>query len=167
MVKFKLKICLNIHWQGQKYFKHQVRRVNNSHFTPLTESYVGASYTAPVYSDTWWEQRSRWLWLTYQNSHMELIRYWALCYFARSTYSNAEARSRFTFAIYSSLPIASFSPHRYQKRSCGSDCLFPDLGDASFALSGFARAYQAKKSHRLKRWFLKKLQPGDHCLSKH
>ncbi len=50
-----------------------------------------------------------------------------------------QRRIRFAYAMYCSLPIASFRPSRYQQRPCDSDCLPPDRGDASFTLAGFAR----------------------------
>lgn len=48
-------------------------------------------------------------------------------------------RIRFTFAMYHSLPIASFRPCRYQQRPCDSDCLPPGRGDACVPQAGFAR----------------------------
>ena len=41
-------------------------------------------------------------------------------------------RIRFTYAVCSSLPIASFRPCRYQQRPCDSDCLPPGQGDICF-----------------------------------
>ncbi len=57
-----------------------------------------------------------------------------------------QCRIRFAYAMYCSLPIASFRPCRYQQRPCDSDCLPPDRGDTSLTLAGFARhAGQTKK----------------------
>ena len=50
-----------------------------------------------------------------------------------------QRRIRFAYAMYCSLPIASFRPCRYQQRPCDSDCLPPDRGDTSLTLAGFAR----------------------------
>jgi len=55
-------------------------------------------------------------------------------------------RIRFAYAMYRSLPIASFRPCRYQQRPCDSDCLPPGRGDACLTQAGFARhAGQTKK----------------------
>ena len=55
-------------------------------------------------------------------------------------------RIRFAYAMYRSLPIASFRPCRYQQRPCDSDCLPPGRGDACVPQAGFARhAGQTKK----------------------
>ena len=48
-------------------------------------------------------------------------------------------RIRFAYAMYRSLPIASFRPCRYQQRPCDSDCLPPGRGDACIPQAGFAR----------------------------
>jgi hypothetical protein len=56
-------------------------------------------------------------------------------------------RIRFAFAMYRSLPIASFRPCRCQQRPCNSDCLPPGRGDACVPQAGFARhAGQTKKA---------------------
>jgi hypothetical protein len=55
-------------------------------------------------------------------------------------------RIRFAFAMYRSIPIASFRPCRCQQRPCNSDCLPPGRGDACVPQAGFARhAGQTKK----------------------
>ena len=56
-------------------------------------------------------------------------------------------RIRFTYAMYCSLPIASFRPHRYQQRPCNSDCLPPDRGDTGIPPAGFARHAGQTKNH--------------------
>ena len=65
-------------------------------------------------------------------------------------------RIRFTCAMCSSLPIASFRPCRYRQRPCDSDCLPPGRGDACFfQQAGFARfAGQTKKGSRRNDGFL-------------
>jgi hypothetical protein len=63
------------------------------------------------------------------------------------TLTHPWSRNRFTCAVSSSLPIASFRPCRCQQRPCDSDCLPPGRGDACiFQQAGFARyARQTKK----------------------
>lgn len=46
------------------------------------------------------------------------------------TLAHPFCRIRFAFAMYRSLPIASFRPCRCQQRPCNSDCLPPGRGDA-------------------------------------
>ena len=55
-------------------------------------------------------------------------------------------RIRFTCAVCSSLPIASFRPCRYQQRPCDSDCLPPGQGDICFfqQTGGASHAGQTK-----------------------
>ena len=62
------------------------------------------------------------------------------------TLAHPFCRIRFAFAMYRSLPIASFRPCRCQQRPCNSDCLPPGRGDACVPQAGFARhAGQTKK----------------------
>ena len=63
------------------------------------------------------------------------------------TLTHQLSRIRFTCAMCSLLPIASFRPCRRQQRPCESDCLPPGRGDACFfQQAGFARyAGQTKK----------------------
>ena len=48
------------------------------------------------------------------------------------TLTHLPCRIRFAFAMYRSLPIASFRPCRCQQRPCDSDCLPPGRGDTHF-----------------------------------
>ena len=67
------------------------------------------------------------------------------------TLTHPQRRSRFARAVCRSLPIASFRPHRYQRRPCDSDCLPLGRGDACvFQQAGFARhAGQTKRQSQL------------------
>ena len=57
--------------------------------------------------------------------------------------------SRCTLAPGLSLPIASYSPYRYQQRPCESDCLHFGRGALQFLSAGQAvRFYRANKKNR-------------------
>jgi hypothetical protein len=57
-------------------------------------------------------------------------------------------RIRFTCAVCSSLPIASFRPCRYQQRPCDSDCLPPGQGDICFLQQTGGASYAGQTKGR-------------------
>ena len=63
------------------------------------------------------------------------------------TFTLPYRRIRFAYAMYHSLPIASFRPCRCQQRPCDSDCLPPGRGDACLPQAGFARHAGQTKKH--------------------